>query len=462
MINTDTIAAISTPLGEGGISIIRLSGSRAIEIADEIFIPSGKNERPALYESHTVHYGHIKPFGKDEIVDEVLLTVMKAPKTYTAEDVVEINCHGGVVSSKKVLEFCLAQGARPAQCGEFTKRAFLNGRIDLSQAEAVLDIIRSETDMAQKAALSQLGGGFSKRIHNIKNTLIDVLSLIELGIDFSEEDVEFSSGEGIMRRVNSALQVVTEMLETFDDGMILREGANVVICGRPNVGKSSIMNALLKQDRVIVTPTAGTTRDVIEESVSLDGIKVRLSDTAGITKARSRAESEGIKRSRGRLSTADVALFVLDISRPLSDDDIGIYRKIRNKKKVIVANKSDLAAKLDMKKTGEVLGQEDILEISALKKKGLRNLEKTISGKLFNRVGESEEGLLVTNARHRKLLTEIHRSLKRAAKAPDNGGNAELLANDIRDAADQLGFIVGESIGDDVLDRIFSQFCIGK
>jgi tRNA modification GTPase len=457
----DTIAAISTPLGEGGIGIVRLSGTDTLKIAGKIFFPV-KDAKISSYASHTVHYGHIKSPGEGEVVDEVLLTSMKAPGTYTAEDMVEINCHGGVMPLKKVLELCLSEGARLAEPGEFTKRAFLNGRIDLSQAEAVLDIIRAKTDASRRIAVEQLRGAFSREISGIRDSLLSALSLIELAIDFTEEDVESPRVDEIGRRVREAREEAKRILETSDKGMVLAEGASVVICGRPNVGKSSLMNALLRHDRVIVTPVAGTTRDVIEESINIAGVRIRLSDTAGIIDTRDRVEIEGIKRSREKLDTADVIVLVLDSSVPVSDRDKEIFDAIAAREKVIVANKSDLPSAIDLEKTSAMFGGEEVFKVSALEKEGLDRLEDAIAEKLFKGSVDIPEGAVVTNIRHKKTLEKAIESVERALETLREEYNGELIASDLNEAVRQLGLITGETVEDGVLDRIFSQFCIGK
>ncbi|MGB2601442.1 MAG: tRNA uridine-5-carboxymethylaminomethyl(34) synthesis GTPase MnmE [Candidatus Omnitrophota bacterium] len=459
--NKDTIAAISTPMGEGGIGIVRMSGRDAIRLAERIFVPV-KDSRISSSASHTVHYGHIKPPGKEEIVDEVLLTVLRSPNTYTTEDMVEVNCHGGVMPLKKVLELCISEGARLAEPGEFTRRAFLSGRIDLTQAEAVLDIIKSKTDTSRRVAVEQLRGTFSEEIMNLRSSIIEVLSQIELTIDFSQEAVEFPEVDQITKKVKDIHTSVLRVLETSDKGMILRDGASVVICGKPNVGKSSLMNALLKHDRVIVTPVAGTTRDVIEESINLSGVRVRISDTAGIIETQDRVEIEGIKRSREKLENADTVLFMVDSSRTLSEKDKEIYQTIKGDRTIIVANKTDLPRKLDLKKVKELFAQDEVLEVSALKKEGLESLEDAVANKLFKGDVGMPEGPVVTNARHKEVLMNAAGSLERAASVTGDKYNGELLASDLNEAVRQLGIVTGQTATDDILDKIFSQFCIGK
>ncbi len=460
-LDNDTIAAISTPLGQGGIVVVRISGTDATGIADRIFDSAG-GSKPSSFASYTLRRGYIKAPKTEEIIDEVLLTVMRAPKTYTAEDVVEINCHGGTMPSKRVLEVCLDEGARLAEPGEFTKRAFLNGRIDLSQAEAVLDIIRSETEASRKIALSQMRGEFSARIRVLRDSMIGILSSIELAIDFSDEDVEFAKTKEIIKRVEDVHSSISEILETSEKGIVLREGASVVICGRPNVGKSSLMNALLRDERVIVTPVAGTTRDIIEEAINISGVKVRISDTAGIIETKDRVEIEGIKRSKQKLECADIVIFMLDNSLPLSGKDKDIYDAIKDKSVIIAANKSDLKRQLDIDEVKASFSAGEVLEVSALKKKGLGKLENAIAEKLFKGKVIIPEGPIVTNMRHKKLLERARTATGRAMELAGSEYNGELVASDLNEAVHQMGLIIGESIEDDILQRIFRGFCIGK
>jgi len=461
LMNNDTIAAISTPEGDGGISIVRLSGKESLKVADRIFRSSG-GKSPSTYESHTMRHGYICLPDIGEIVDEVLLTVMRSPKTYTREDIVEINCHGGIVFSKRVLEACLAEGVRLAEPGEFTKRAFLNGRIDLSQAEAVLDVIKSETDFSSRIAARHLRGEFSEKMRNFRNEIIEILSRVELAIDFSDEDVKFSNEEEIKKRLEKVRDSVVNMLQTADAGMMLRNGASVVIAGRPNVGKSSLMNALLRRDRVIVAPTSGTTRDIIEENVNIGGVKVSLSDTAGIIDTEDKIEQEGIKRSLDKLDLSDIVIFMLDYSRPLSSRDENIYNRIKSKNVIILANKTDLKKKLDVAKAEKLFAPEKILRLSILKKKGLEDIENAVKRKLFKGNIIMPESCVITNLRHKKILEKVLETIERAGKVFSDEHNGELLASDLNESVHELGLIIGETAESDVLDKIFSQFCIGK
>ena len=458
--NSDTIVAVSTPPGEGGIGIVRLSGKEALAVVGRIFSSNGGDL--SFARSHSVQHGYIKSPENGEIADEVLVTVMRAPGTYTKEDIVEINCHGGGIPLKKVLELCLKEGARLAEPGEFTKRAFLSGRIDLSQAEAVLDIIRSKTEISCRLAAQQLFGEFSGRIRDLRASALDILSEIELGIDFTEEDVEFAASRKLAGDVKGLRRSVEEVLETAQKGMVLREGASVVICGKPNVGKSSLMNALLRHDRVIVTPVAGTTRDIIEESINISGVNVKISDTAGIIETRDRVEIEGIKRSRRKLEEADIVIFMIDSSQSLSEKDEEIYNTVKGKNVIIVANKIDLPRTI---KTGQVknrFGGGKVLEVSALKRTGLEDLENTIAERIFGGKAGVPEGAVVTNLRHKQALEKALEAIKRGSELTGKDYNGELLASDLNEAAYHLGRIIGESVEDDILDRIFSRFCIGK
>jgi len=440
--------------------MIRLSGAASLEIADRIFRPTG-GKRPSDCASHTVHHGYIAEPGAGEVADEALVTVMRSPRTFTTEDTVEITCHGGVATTRKVLQLCLGQGARLAEPGEFTKRAFLSGRIDLSQAEAVLDVVRSRTDAFRRIAVDQLRGVFSEEVRKLRGAVIDILAAIELSIDFTEEDVDFSGPEKVIALTRSAASSLGHILETSDRGIIMRCGASVVICGRPNVGKSSLMNALLRHDRVIVTPVAGTTRDIVEESINIAGVRVRLSDTAGMIETDDRVEMEGIRRSKEKLQSADAVIFMIDSSQDLSEKDIEIHRTLEGKDIVVAANKTDLPRRLDIKRAEERFGAP-IMEISALERTGLEGIEDALALKLLKGDPAPPEGPVVTSLRHKELLERASRCLERAMETAQENYNGELVASDLNEAVHYLGLIIGESVEDGVLDRIFSEFCIGK
>ena len=464
-LSDDTIAAISTPIGESGIGIIRISGKDTLSIADKIFKP--KKARPASkMRSFTAQYGHIlNNLNGGEIIDEVILTVMRAPKTYTREDIVEINCHSGIAPLKKILDLVLSSGARLAQPGEFTKRAFLNGRIDLAQAEAVLDIISSRTDASLATALAQLRGGLSKEVKDLRNQIVQLHSKIEATIDFSEEDSvgeAFPTGEKSVSDIDKIIERLDKMISSFEEGQILREGLRMVICGRPNVGKSSLMNALLRRDRVIVTPVPGTTRDSIEEEANIQGFPLRIIDTAGWTSRPDYVSYHSIKETSRSADSAALILFLLDGSCRLTEEDKKIFRKIRNKKFIVVINKIDLPLILELDDIVEMTKQKKPVKISATKKTGLKLLEKTI----LQTIWRGEVGLagspLVSNVRHKDVLARARENMVKARNGMAKNVPVEIITIDLKLAVDTLGEIAGETTTEDLLNCIFSQFCIGK
>ncbi|MFA6079556.1 MAG: tRNA uridine-5-carboxymethylaminomethyl(34) synthesis GTPase MnmE [Candidatus Omnitrophota bacterium] len=457
----DTIAAISTPIGEGGIGIVRISGRRALNIADKIFV-SKDGAKPSKYKTYTVHYGHITNDRKrGRQVDEVLLTVMKRPKSYTKEDIVEINCHGGIEALKQVLDLVIGNGARVAEPGEFTKRAFLNGRLDLAQAEAVLDMIKAKTDRSLEAAASQLEGGLSKKVNEILEDVIGVASQIEASIDFPEEELDIVTAVR-PGKVDGIISSLKSLIDSFGEGIVLREGVLAVICGKPNVGKSSLMNLLLKRDRVIVTPIPGTTRDAVEEMIDLKGIPIRLVDTAGIGHTEDAVEKEGIKRSKGYLEMADMALVMFDASTPIDKKDMDIIKLTGKKKKVVVINKIDKPVKINKKKLKDIFKDDIIVEISVDKKKNIALLEKAISDTIWSGSIRQGEGAIVTNARHKELLDKALTGMSSVKGAMKQGAWPEVVAVDLKEVIFNLGLVVGRSVSDDILDRVFGEFCIGK
>lgn len=455
----DTVVAVSTSIGEGGISIVRLSGPIALKIIDAIFIYKEK-ARPSDFKTYTVHYGHI--VGSGDVIDEVLLTVMRAPKSYTKEDVVEINCHGGLTSTKKVLELVIKHGARIAEPGEFTKRAFLNGRLDLSQAEAVLDIIRAKTEGSLKVAISQLEGELSKKIDGLREDIIDITSQIEASIDFPDEELDVIDKKEIVKKVEYVLNGLRGLIDTYSEGMILREGILAIICGKPNVGKSSLMNLLLKRDRVIVSPIPGTTRDAVEELINLKGIPIRLVDTAGISEAKDELLREGASRSKKYLALADIALLMLDGSTEIDDKDMNIIKLVGNKKKLVVINKNDLAKKIDAKSIKALFKDDDVIEISVEKRNNIEFLEDAIKDAVWKSAFIQGEGAIVSNIRHKELLDRSLENMLSVKRGLEEEASPELLTIDFKEAIYKLGLIIGRSISDDILDRIFEQFCIGK
>jgi len=453
MQSEDTIAAVSTPQGEGGVGIVRLSGPDAFRIAERLFVPPGE----CALKSHRMHYGHIVDPATGERVDEVLLSPMRAPKTYTREDVVEINCHGGLVPVRRVLELVILEGARLAEPGEFTKRAFLNGRIDLSQAEAALDLIRAKTEASERAAMSQLEGGLSKRINSILNNVRDLCAQVEASIDFPDEEIEPASLGEIKKGMREAKADVGGLAGSFNEGRFLKDGIRAVIAGRPNVGKSSLLNALLKEDRAIVTEMPGTTRDVLEEFVNVKGLPMRIVDTAGIRQAHDMAEEEGVRRTLKAIESADIVLGVLDASEPLHEGDRELLEKLRGRNALLVLNKSDLPRKL-----GDVSSEHGSVEVSAKIGIGLDALKEEIFRSCVKAPSSLSEGVVVTSLRHRLSLDRAAARMNAALDAIERDEPLEIVALEMRESLDALGEIVGAVTTEDILDRIFSEFCIGK
>ncbi|MFD0590208.1 tRNA uridine-5-carboxymethylaminomethyl(34) synthesis GTPase MnmE [Paenibacillus sp. GCM10027627] len=456
----DTIAAISTAVGEGGIAIIRISGPQAISGTDAIF-----QTKTSLKDAdtHTVHYGHIINRSTGEKVEEVLVTLMRGPRSFTAEDVVEINAHGGVIAVKNVLDMILQQeGIRIAEPGEFTKRAFLNGRIDLMQAEAVIDLIRSKSDRAFSVARKQAEGVLSKRIKALRQTVIELLAHIEVNIDYPEHDVEEMTSAYIREQCQSAIGELDKLLKTANEGKILREGIMTAIVGRPNVGKSSLMNVLTQENKAIVTDIPGTTRDVIEQFVTLNGIPLRLLDTAGIRETSDVVERIGVERSRDALQEADLILFVLNHNEALGADDRELLEQLRNRSVIVIVNKMDLPGHLEMDEVQRYVPAEAIVRMSVLQESGLDSLEKTISDMFFEGQLEANDLTYVSNVRHISLLKRAKQSLSDAIDATYSGIPIDVIQIDARLAWEALGEILGDEAGDSLIDQIFSQFCLGK
>ena len=451
----DTIAAISTPAGQGGIGIVRMSGNNAIHIADKIFRSPNKL-KPSKSRSHRILYGHIiDPDGK-EVVDEVLISVMRAPNTYTKEDIIEINCHGGAIPVRRVLELLIKNGARMADPGEFTQRAFLNGRIDLAQAEAVLDVINSLTVESQKTAVNQLKGGLSDKIEQIRHELIELAALVETYIDFPEEDIEPLSLKDMDKRSLKIKKALEKLINSSKYGLILREGLKTAIIGRPNVGKSSLLNALVEKDRAIVTEAPGTTRDVIEEYLNIKGLPLRIMDTAGIRSVEDIAEMEGVRRSLKAIEDADLVLLVLDGNTSLHQTDKELIAKSENKNRILVINKSDLTQKIKIKNI-----HKDSVTISAKKGTGLSRLKNKIVTAALNGNTDSNTDA-VTNIRHVHALERTLDSINSFRMEMNNRTSPEFLSVELREALDAVGEIIGITTPDDILNRIFSNFCIGK
>jgi tRNA modification GTPase len=456
----ETIAAISTPFGESGIGIVRISGSLAEPLVQRLFKP--KKDHSYLI-SHQFNYGEILDPQKGTPVDEVLVVLMKSPKTYTREDIVEIHCHGGYFVLQKVLELVLQQGARLAQPGEFTKRAFLNGRIDLTQAEAVIDLIKAKTTVGLEIAHQQLRGALHREMASIKEHLIDHLALIEAHIDFPEEEMEPIALVEMTKDLAVIIHKIEEWIASYEEGRVFREGISCAIVGKTNVGKSSLLNVLLKEDRAIVTPIPGTTRDVIEEVLSIHGIPVRLIDTAGLRKALDSIEKEGVRRAKERIADSDLILLMVDGSRELNMEDMGIFEEIEVKKKVVVLNKNDLPLKIELEKIKKRFHQDPVVSISALKNEGIDSLKEAIYTSLVHRdVRITPEHLILANIRHKAALIQVKDDLSNALKGLEEESSFEFIAFELRLALEALGEMVGDTTTEEVLNRIFEQFCIGK
>jgi len=472
----DTIAAIATPLGEGGIGIVRISGRNALDVARVIFSLSSGISVDTL-PTHTAHYGHAVDPLMREMVDDGILTIFRAPHSYTGEDSIEISCHGGMVPMRRVLDAALRGGARLAEPGEFTKRAFMNGRLDLIQAEAVLDIIRAHTDEALRIARQQFEGVLSSKIRGLRSEMIDIIAHIEASIDFPEDVQEWQPGR-IVGSIRDAISHVTSLLETANRGKIYREGIQTVITGRPNVGKSSLMNALLREGRAIVTPFPGTTRDIIEESLNIRGIPVRTIDTAGVRETDDPIEKIGVERARQSTEQADLVLLVLDAVDGFTASDQKMASDLGGRKFIIVLNKSDLIRKSDAAELAATVqswlnaGSSDspapgvskvpILNTAAPSNEGILELEEAIVDTILCGGIPLMDGPIVSNARHRHALEEACAGLKQAVETAQSGMSLDFISIDLKSAVDALGHITGETVADDVIDRIFSEFCIGK
>lgn len=455
----DTIAAISTPPGEGAISIVRMSGEEAVSIAQKVF--SGKDLTQA--KSHTINYGHIVDPKTHEEIDEVMVSLMLAPKTFTREDVVEINCHGGIVATNRILQLLLVNGARLAEPGEFTKRAFLHGRIDLTQAESVMDLIRAKTDRSMKIALNQLDGNLSYLIDSLRKDILDVLAQVEVNIDYPEyDDVEEMTTKLLKEKAIEIKQRIEQLLKTASQGKIMREGLATALVGRPNVGKSSLLNHLLHEDKAIVTDVAGTTRDVIEEYVNVSGVPLKLIDTAGIRETEDKVEKIGVERSKKAIEQSDLVLLVLNAAESLTKEDLELIRLTNDKKRIIILNKTDLEEKLDRKELAKISGNAPVYATSILKNEGVEALEEAISKLFFNGIENSQSTVMVTNARHIALLEKAQNSLDSVLEGISSGMPVDLVQIDMTEAWNLLGEITGESYEDELLDQLFSQFCLGK
>ena len=452
----DTIAAISTPKGEGGIGIIRISGDKSFEILSKIFNMKNPNKDLGFYK---FNYGFVHDNGK--IIDEVMIVRMKAPKTYTCEDIVEINCHGGNLITEKVLELVLKNGARHAEQGEFTKRAFMNGRIDLSQAEAVMDLIQGKTEKSISLSMDQLRGDLKEKINKFKKALLDVTAHVNVVLDYPEEGIDDPLPENLRENLEKVYREANILIEFYDKGKKIQEGIKTVIVGKPNVGKSTLLNSLLKEERAIVTHIPGTTRDVIEEIINIKGIPLVLVDTAGIRKTEDIVENIGVEKSKQFIEKADLILLVLDASKELEKEDIEVIEKIKknNKKTIVLLNKIDLERKIDLSN----YDLENILEISAKDNIGIDEMEEKIYSYIVEEdVENTSEKLIITNIRHKTALEKTKESVNNIFETIDNGMPMDLISVDLKEALDALSEITGEISSEDILDHVFGNFCVGK
>ena len=453
----DTIAAISTPRGEGGIGIVRISGNNALDILEKIFKPKSGKAIKGL-RNYSINYGHI--FDGKTLVDEVLVSIMKAPNTYTREDIVEINCHGGFVITEKVLEVVLKNGARIAEIGEFTRRAFLNGRIDLTQAEAVIDLIHGKTEKSVSLSLNQLRGDLKEQIEHLKKLVLDVAAHINVVLDYPEEGIDDPLPEHLVENLQEVLDTTDRLIRSYDKGKMIKEGIKTAIVGKPNVGKSSILNSVLKEERAIVTHVAGTTRDVIEEVVNLKGIPLVLVDTAGIRKTDDLVENIGVEKSKKLIESADLILFVVDGSRPLDEEDMKIHEAIKAEKVIGILNKIDIKEDIDLSPLTKI---SKWLEISAIKNQGIDEMEEEIYRHIIDEnIEDSSQKITITNVRHKSELEKTKQSIENIFETIESGLPMDLMAVDIKGALDSLSEVTGEISSEDLLDHIFSNFCVGK
>lgn len=464
----DTIAAISTPLGVGGIGIVRMSGPCSISIASKVFRHKGKiKKKPGEFSTHRLYYGTIVYPENENLADEVILSVMRKPKTYTKEDIVEINCHGGLLVVNKVLEILIKNGARLAEPGEFTKLAFLNGRIDLSQAEAIIDIIQSNNDRTLNSSLYHLSGGLKERITNLINTIVNLKVKIEAPMDFPDQGIQEIDRKEIKGTLIKCNAEVKYLLDTFKYGQIIREGIRCIILGKTNVGKSSLFNSLLKKNRAIVAPMEGTTRDIIEENINLNGYQFNLVDTAGMKDPVNIVEQISLKKVNQSMGYAQILIVMFDTSNPLEQQDMVLINKInsfanRNKIIIVVENKTDLDTKMDLKLLYEKIGIKESIKMSVKKKKGIELLEKKMINIITSNVTIPEDGVVISRKRHQECLIKVQEILKNLLSSLDVGIQDDFIAIDLKYIINQLGRITGEVNDEEILNQVFSKFCIGK
>lgn len=453
----DTIAAIATPIGEGGISIIRVSGENALEIVNKIFRGANLNK----VASHTIHYGHIIDYANKDVVDEVLVTVMLAPKTFTRENTVEVSCHGGLLVTQKILQLILDNGARMATPGEFTKRAFINGRIDLTQAESIMDIIEAKTDRARQVAMKQLEGGLLFEIRKLRQELLNTMAHEEVNIDYPEYDMDDVTSKEMYDKAQQVIKEIDKLLSTAQEGKVVRSGLATAIVGRPNVGKSSLLNYLSKEEKAIVTNIAGTTRDTLEEYVSLKGILLKLIDTAGIRQTDDIVEKIGVERSKRAITESDLVLLLINSSEELTEEDQKLLELTQDKKRIVILNKADQVAKIT-KKDIQKITDSPIVTISVLKKQNMIGLEEAIKSLFLQGITDSKSEVMVTNQRQNDLLRKAKQSLIEAIEAINDNMPLDLVQIDLKEAWDSLGEITGDTAPDELITQLFSKFCLGK
>lgn len=462
---SNTIAAIATPMTNSGIGIIRISGDEALDIIEKVFKPKKKDKKIKDVKTYTAHYGHV--YDGSTLLDECIVLVMKGPHSYTAEDVVEINCHGGVVVMKKVLEAVFKAGATPAEPGEFTKRAFLNGKMDLSQAEAVIDVIQSQNDYALKSSLKQLRGSVKEKISDLRNKIIYHTAFIESALDDPEHISIDGYGNVLKKETKEIIEEIETLLKTADDGRIIREGINTVILGKPNAGKSSLLNVLLGEERAIVTEIAGTTRDILQETINLQGISLNIIDTAGIRNTNDKVEKIGVDKAKDYAKEADLIIYVVDSSNDLDENDYEIMKFIQGKKSILLLNKSDLERKVtkeEIKKICKEYNIENIpvIEISAKEEKGIDRLEEIVKEMFYHGEISFNNEIYITNIRHKTALERAKDSLMKVIESIENDMPEDFYSIDLMDAYETLGSITGEMVGEDLVNEIFSKFCMGK
>ena len=461
MFNSDTIAAIATGMTNSGIGIIRISGTESFTVADRIFVPAKKNQKMKDAESHTIHYGFIKD--GEETVDEVMVSVMRSPRSFTTEDTVEINCHGGMLVMNRILQLVIRNGARLAEPGEFTKRAFLNGRIDLSEAEAVMDVISSRNDMALKSSVGQLRGKVSEKVKELRSDIIYEIAFIESALDDPEHISLEGYPEKLLIKVNSLIKIVDNLLQSADSGRIMKEGIKTVIVGKPNAGKSSLLNILAGEEKAIVTDIAGTTRDVLEENINLHGISLNVIDTAGIRDTEDTVEKIGVERARKAALDADLIIYVVDASVPLDDNDRMILEMIRDKKSVILLNKTDLPSVIREDDLLEMAGKDAVMIRTSTKDvTGIDLFENTVKDMFFTGKINPDQEVIITNMRHKEALLHTLESLKQVKISIENQMPEDFYSIDLMSAYTSLGSIIGEEVSDDLVNEIFSKFCMGK